>query len=30
MQNERFSFGENWKKFLGVVNEERIKEAENS
>jgi 2-polyprenyl-6-hydroxyphenyl methylase/3-demethylubiquinone-9 3-methyltransferase len=30
MQNERFSFGENWKKFLSVLNEERIKEAENS
>ena len=28
--NTRFSFGENWKRFLGVLNEERIKEAENS
>ena len=28
--SERFSFGKNWKKFLSVLNEERIKEAEKS
>ncbi|MBU1599387.1 class I SAM-dependent methyltransferase [bacterium] len=27
---ERFSFGENWKRFLGLLNEERIKSAEDS
>lgn len=27
-QDERFSFGENWSRFLGVLDEERIHEAE--
>lgn len=27
---ERFEFGENWRRFLASLNEERIKEAENS
>ena len=30
MQSIRFSFGENWKRFLGVLNEEHIKSAEDS
>ncbi len=30
MPKERFEFGENWSKFLGVLSEERIKEAEKS
>ncbi len=27
---ERFTFGENWRQFLAVLNEERIAEAEHS
>ena len=27
---QRFKFGENWKKFLGTLNDERIKQAETS
>ncbi|MGD0821240.1 MAG: class I SAM-dependent methyltransferase [Desulfomonilia bacterium] len=29
-QGERFAFGENWSRFLSVLNEERIKQAEDS
>lgn len=30
IQGERFEFGKNWQRFLSVLNEERIAEAENS
>ncbi|MCD5971713.1 class I SAM-dependent methyltransferase [Pseudomonas quasicaspiana] len=30
LNGERFSFGENWSRFLSVLNEDRIKEAETS
>lgn len=30
MSNERFQFGENWKKFLNNLSDDRIQEAENS
>ena len=29
-QEKRFAFGENWRRFLGVLDEERIREAERS
>ena len=29
-KGQRFKFGENWKKFLATINDERIKQAENS
>ncbi|NEQ28445.1 MAG: class I SAM-dependent methyltransferase, partial [Microcoleus sp. SIO2G3] len=29
-QGDRFQFGENWRRFLSVLNDERITEAENS
>src|SRR3569832_2671056 len=29
-QGDRFEFGENWKRFLSVLNDQRIAEADNS